>query len=156
MKPPVVRVDEAVVAGLQARHVVVVVETHQLVRVGVRPAAQVQRLGQRLKALSCGAKGLFQGTAEREVQHADVGVGRPGVLGNARGIVIERFAEHEHARMLGADALDEGMPPRMRQPADGVDAQRVHALRGPLQSDSSARLPSKIEPSLLSTGPMLL
>jgi hypothetical protein len=42
---PVVRVDEARVAGVHARHVVVVVERHQLVRVRVRPAGQVQRLG---------------------------------------------------------------------------------------------------------------
>ncbi|MNI30186.1 hypothetical protein D3C73_840210 [compost metagenome] len=130
---PVVRVDEAAVAGLQARHVVVVVEAHQLVRIGVRATGQVQRLSQRFKAPAGAAEGLLQRAAQREVEHADIGVGRPGVFGDAGGVVVERFAEHEHARVLRADAVDELVPPRMRQPADGVDAQRVYALRGPLQ-----------------------
>ncbi|MNV53935.1 hypothetical protein D3C71_1461000 [compost metagenome] len=130
---PVVGVDETGIGRIQSRHVVVVVEAHQLVRIGIRAVEQMQRFGQRLEAFLLLAEGRRQRTTQREIQHADVGVGRPGVLGNLAGVVVERFAEHEHARVLRADALDEFMPPRMRQPANGVDAQCIHALRGPLQ-----------------------
>ncbi len=48
---PVVRIDEAGIAGVQTRHVVVVVEAHQCVWIRIRATAQMQRFRQGLKTL---------------------------------------------------------------------------------------------------------
>ena len=129
---PVVRVDEARVVGLHARHVVVVVERHQVVRVGVRAVFQVQRLADLLVAGARFLEHLGQFGLQRKVQHAVAAVAGPGMAGDAGGVVVEVLAEHEEARFLRADAVGEFLPERMRHPGDGVHAERRRALVDPL------------------------
>ena len=49
-----------------------------------------------------------------------------------RRVVIERLAEHEEARVFGANARGELLPEGIRHPRDGVDAEGVGALVDPL------------------------
>ena len=78
-------------------------------------------------------EGFVHRLFHREIEHADFAVPGQGVGGDLRRVVIEGLAEHEEARMLGADALGECLPERGRHPRDGVDAEGVRALVDPLQ-----------------------
>lgn len=127
------RIDKPVIAGIQTRHVVVVVEAHQRVGVRIGPLTQEQGRGEFFEAglfmTEYRGKLLFQ----REIQHADAGIARPGMPGDLVGVVIEGFAEHEKARAFFTYARHEGMPEAIRHPADGIDAKRIGALLHPLQ-----------------------
>ncbi len=130
---PIVRIDEAFVAGIHARHVVVVVERRQVVRVRVGAAFEEQRRRQPLEARALVPEYLVHRLFHREVEHADLAMSGLGMDGDVLRVVVEGFPEHEESRAPGADALAEGLPERRRHPADGVDAEGIGALVDPLR-----------------------
>lgn len=93
---PVVCIDEACIAGIQPRHVVVVVESGRFVGVGIRAAGQMQRRRHPFKTgYLLAPEDLLHRLFHREVQHAGFAVAGQGVGGDLGSVVVEGLAEHE-------------------------------------------------------------
>ena len=125
-------VDKTVIAGVQPRHIVIVVKRGQVIRVGIRPTGQVQGFGHALETLLLAPKYFFHRLLHREIQHAGFAVAAQGVLGNRVGVVVEGFAKHEKARVFASDAGAELLPEAIGHPRDGVDTKGICALLDPL------------------------
>ena len=126
------RVDETGVAGIQSRHVVIVVERDQLVRIAIRSIFEKQC------RFECGIvaarmlEHVLDFLLQRKIQHGDRAAFVARIRRDLARVVVEIFAEHEKARMPGANARTEFFPVRGRRETDRIDAKSRCTLIDPL------------------------